>query len=98
MRISFERTGGFAGMKLQRTIDSRDLPPEDAQRLDALLKKSCFFHLPTNLQSLPAAPDRFHYKVTVERDADVRTVEASEGSMPDDMRPLIDWLTRFSRT
>ncbi len=98
MRVSFERTGGFAGMKLQRVIDSKDLLPADAKRLVALLNQSHFFELPPELKCASSGVDRFHYRLTVEDDERVRTVEASEASVPDEMRPLIDWLTRLSRS
>jgi hypothetical protein len=98
MRLFFERTGGFAGMKLRRAFDSDELPPGDARRLGALLRQSRFFELPPELQSSSShSPDRFHYKLTVENEAGIRTVEASEASVPEEMRPLIDWLTRFCR-
>ncbi len=97
MRISFERTGGLAGMKLQRVIDSKDLLPADAKRLAALLKRSRFFDLPPELECASPGMDRFHYRLTVENDEGTRTVEASDASIPDEMRPLIDWLSCLSR-
>lgn len=97
MRLLFERTGGFAGMKLQRAFDFDELPPGDAKQLDALVRKARFFDLPPHLKSPSPGPDRFHYKLTIENEAGIRTVEASEACVPDEMRPLIDWLTRFSR-
>ncbi len=98
MRISFERTGGFAGMKLQRVIDSKDLLPADAKQLAALLKRSRFFELPPELRCASPGIDRFHYRLTVEDDERVRTVEASEASVSDELRPLIELLTKLSRT
>ena len=97
MRILFERTGGFAAIKLQRALDSSDLPPGEVKRLDRMLKKSRFFDLPPRLESPTPSVDRFHYKLTVESDQGMRTVEASDASIPDDLRPLIDWLTSISR-
>ena len=93
MRISLERTGGFAGIKVQRVVDSKDLLPAEAKRLTALLKKARFFELPTELGGESPGVDRFHYKLTVENDDGTRTIEASDASIPDGMRPLIDWLS-----
>jgi hypothetical protein len=97
MRIVFERTGGFAAVRLCRTIDSRELQPGEVKHLDDLLKKSRFFELPARLESPAPAIDRFHYKVTVESKEGMRTIEASEASIPADLRPLIDYLTSLSR-
>lgn len=97
MRIFFERTGGFAAIKLQRTLDSSELPPGEVKRLDNLLKKSRFFELPARLECPTPGVDRFHYKLTVESNEGIRTVEAYDASIPAEMRPLIDFLTSLSR-
>ena len=97
MRVFFERSGGFAGRKLQASLDLRSLPPEDARRLEELLERSRFFELPLKLEPPGPAADRFTYRVTVESENGSRTVEAGEGAVPPGMRPLIDWLTRFGR-
>ncbi len=97
MRISFERTGGFAGLKVQRVVDSKDLRPEEAERLAVLLRKSHFFDLPDRLEAASQGADRFHYRLTVENDEGTRTLEASEASLPEEMRPLIQWLSGRGR-
>lgn len=97
MRIVFERTGGFAAIKLRHTLDSRELPPGEVEHLDYLLKRSRFFELPARLESPASGVDRFHYRLTVESNEGLRTVEASEASIPADLRPLIDYLTSRSR-
>ncbi len=64
---------------------------------DKLLGESRFYELPSESKSASPGVDRFRYRVTVEDDETVRTVEASEASVPDEMRPLIDWLTSLRR-
>ncbi len=98
MKIHFERTGGFAGMKLKVSLDSETLSQANARQLERLLDSSRFFQQPTTEGPTQTAPDRFHYKVTVESDGGSRTMEASDASLPDEMRPLLDYLTRLSRT
>ncbi len=92
MRILFERTGGFAAIKLQRMFDSANLSPAEAKQLESLVQKSCFFDLPFELKNGAPVADRFHYKLTVETDRGSRTVEASESAIPPSMRPLLRWL------
>jgi len=94
MRILFERTGGFAGIKLEGTLDSSALPPTKALLLKKLLKKSRFFDLPSMLESDQPGADRFSYRVTVETEERKHTVEASDSAIPGQMRPLLDFLTR----
>ena len=94
MRVSFRRTGGFAGRSLEGSLDSSTLSVSQARRLKELLKKSGFFELPSNLESSPANADQFSYRVTVETEEGKHTVEASEIAVPAAMRPLLDFLTR----
>lgn len=94
MRIVFERTGGFAGRKIQGSIDSSMLPVAEARRLTRLIEQSRFFELPPVLEPAHPAADRFSYRVTVESEQGRHTVEASEAAVPSPMRPLLDYLTR----
>lgn len=97
MRVLFERSGGFAGRKLQASLDLQSLSPEDARRLEELLEHSRFFELPPKLETSQPGADRFTYRVTVVTDEGSRTIEAVDGAVPAGMRPLIDWLTRLGR-
>jgi len=94
VRVLFERSGGFAGLKLQGSLDSANLSRSEACRLERLLKQSRFFNLPATLRSSSPGADRFNYKVTVETAGTRHTVEASEAAVPAEMRPLLDFLTR----
>jgi hypothetical protein len=97
MRIFFERTGGFAGQKLQASIDADALPPPEAKQLRTLLRKSRWCDLPPERNIVSAGADRFHYKLTIESDAGVRTIEVNDAAVPIEMRPLLDWFTRIGR-
>ena len=97
MKVLFERTGGFAGIKLSASFDSASLPPRQAQRLQELLEECRFFQLPIRLEETAPRPDRFFYRLTVESQNGVHTVQASEGAVPPEMRPLLEWLTTAAR-
>jgi hypothetical protein len=94
MRIVFERTGGFAGRKIQGTIESSSLSKQQAKRLRELLDKSSFFCLPEKLTAETGGADRFSYKITIESEIGIHTVEAAEAAVPPHFRTLLDWLTR----
>ena len=79
-------------------MDSSLLPSSQAKRLQQLLKQSCFFDLPTKLKSDQPGADRFSYKVTVETEEGVHTVEAGEASIPVSMRPFLDFLAHSVRS
>lgn len=97
MKILFERTGGFTGRKVQGTLDSSDLPPNQARQLIKLLKKSRFFELPAELELPSPGADQFNYKVTIENENGRHTVKAGDGAIPGEMRPLLDFLARSFR-
>ena len=93
MRVLFERTGGFAGLKLQGILDSAALSRTQARRLKELLRQSRFFELPPLVKSADKGIDRFCYKITVETENGTHTVEAGEAAVPIELRPLLDYLT-----
>jgi hypothetical protein len=97
MKIHFERTGGFAGMKLKASLNSESLPARSMQHLRRLLEESRFFELPLRLESHEIRPDRLQYRVTVENNNCVHTVQTSEDAIPQEMRPLLEWLTAAAR-
>ena len=94
MRIHFERTGGFSGRKLHGIVDSSALPLAQANQLRELLRQSRFYDLPSSLKPSRPGADHFSYKVTVENEDGMHTVEAADPSVPGEMRPLLDFLTR----
>jgi hypothetical protein len=97
MKIHFERTGGFAGIKISTSFDAAALPRPQARQLSELMAKARFFELPLKLEASSPGMDRFQYKLTVETEGQARTVEASDSAVPGELRPLLDWLTRFAR-
>ena len=97
MRIVFERTGGFAGMRLKASLEEGSLAPREVRRLHKLLRESRFFELPLRMEAPVSRPDRFQYRLTVEKDNCIHTVQASEDAIPPEMRPLVEWLTAAAR-
>ncbi len=75
MQIYFERHGGFAGMRVQTTLDTEDLPPQKADPLKEMIYGSNFFDLPQSLNAAPSGPDMFHYRLTVTDGERSHTVE-----------------------
>lgn len=92
MRISFERTGGFAGISKTKTVDTASLEANEANQLPQLLEVANFFNLPANITASPTQPDRFQFRLTVEDEGKKHTVTVSEAALPGTLRPLIEWL------
>ncbi len=98
MRIHFERSGGFSGMRFKATIDVESLPPEDGEKLREMIATADFFNLPGKLLSPTSTADGFQYTVTIEESDKQHTVEAGDQMVPDSLRPLLRRLELLART
>ena len=97
MRISFERTGGFAGITKNTTVDTDTLLPNEANTLPRLVEAADLFRLPEQITSPNPQSDRFQYKLTVEDNGKQHTVTVSESALPETLRPLIEWLQNIAQ-
>jgi hypothetical protein len=97
MHIQFERTGGFAGLRLQHSVDAAKLPPEEAQSLHGMVQTAGFFDLPETITTPTPGADRFQYKVSVDSGDRRHTVTIHEGATPAALKPLLAWLTDKAR-
>jgi len=97
VRISFERTGGFAGIRVTTAVNTADLPPDEARTLHQLVADADFFHLPAKITSPTPQPDRFQYKLEVQENGRQHTVTVSEEAMPAALQPLVQWLLNAAR-
>jgi hypothetical protein len=92
MQITFERTGGFAGITRKKTVDAATLAPNDAKELHQLVEVADLFNLPAQIPSPNPQSDRFQYRLTLEDNGTQHTVVVSEAALPGTLRPLIEWL------
>jgi hypothetical protein len=96
-RIKFERTGGFAGMRIARDLKMEDLPDEQANSIAELLDDMDFQELPEQMLD-ESMPDQFTYVITVETLKGEHTVVTGDASAPDKMQELLRILNRLART
>ncbi|RPI90391.1 MAG: hypothetical protein EHM40_18505 [Chloroflexi bacterium] len=97
-RIKFERTGGFAGMRIATDLKFDDLSDEYASRISELLDDLDFEELPEQLIDEDAMPDQFTYTITVETKKGEHTVVTGDASAPEKMQELLRLLDRLART
>jgi hypothetical protein len=95
-RIKFERTGGFAGMRIARDLKMEDLPEEQANSIRELLDDMDFQELPEQMLD-KSMPDQFTYVITVETQDGEHTVVTGDASAPDKMQELLQILNRLAR-
>lgn len=98
MRIHFERTGGFAGMRLSTTVDSDELPEPQAEKLKDAVQNTSFFELPDHLDQGGSGADRFSYHITVEQEGRSHSVVAPESALDDALRDLVQFLESLARS
>ena len=96
-RIKYERTGGFAGMRLSADFEPDDLPEEQARSLLELLDDMDFDELPEQLTGSPSMPDQFTYQITVQGKNREHTVITGDASAPEKMQELIRLLDRIAK-
>jgi hypothetical protein len=96
-RIKFERTGGFAGMRIAKDLKFEDLPEEQADSIISLLDDLDFGELPEQMLK-GSMPDQFTYVITVETDDWEHTVVTGDASAPEKMQELLHLLDRLART
>ena len=98
LHVEWERTGGFAGIRMAATVDTESLSREDADQLRALVEAAGFFDLLETIGGPEAGgADRFLYTVVVETEGVRHTVHTSEAAAPPALRSLIRWLTNVAR-
>jgi hypothetical protein len=97
-RIKFERTGGFAGIRLATDLKLDDLPDEQAKAIVELLDDLDFNELPQQMMNDSGMPDQFTYTIIVETDKGQHTVVTGDVSAPEKMQELLQLLNRLART
>jgi hypothetical protein len=96
MKISFQRTGGFTGIPVTLNVDIDSLPEPDASTLRQMVKNADFFDL-TESHLEKQIPDGFQYAITVEDKGQHRTIEATDVTLPEKLRPLVNDLSLRAR-
>jgi len=91
-RIKFERTGGFAGIRLAAEIEVNSLPEDQKKEILELLDEMDFDELPEKLAGKMPFPDEFVYSIVVETKQRDYKVLAGESALPQDTQPLIEML------
>ncbi len=93
IKVRFAKSGGIAGFRFEARIDSNDLSADDARQLRKLIDSSRFFELPATFPHSGIC-DGFGYTITVEVNGRCHTVTVDDGSVPDRLSPLIEWLSK----
>lgn len=96
-RIKYERTGGFAGMRISADFKPDDLPDEQIRPLLDLLDDMDFDELPEQLINDSSKSDQFTYQITVETKKWEHTVITGDASAPEKLQELVKLLDRIAK-
>lgn len=96
-KIKFERTGGFAGIRIAADIEMDDLPEDQKREILELLDDMDLEELTEKLSGKMAIPDEFVYSVTVVSSKKEYKVLTGESAIPEDMQPLLEILEGIAK-
>jgi hypothetical protein len=87
MKIALTRSGGFAGLSTHTTVDTDDLPPDQAELVASLVRR-------LRATGSMAAPitDGFQYDFSIEDDRGTHHVQLAESELTPEAHELIDRL------
>ena len=95
MKIYFEQSGGFTGIKKNILINSNSLETEEASELQRLVDNANFFDLPSEPDAPLHGADYLEYKITIEtNDNKKHSIKITDLTMPPNVGPLIRYLRR----
>ena len=97
MRITFIRSGGFAGVRLRTTVNEEELSAEAAAQLRQLVDGADCCRLPGKIAADRKQPDRFQYELLLEDGERQNSILVDEEAAPPALQPLLEWLTDVAR-
>src|SRR3954467_6491476 len=95
MRIRYKVDGGFAyfpGLHQPVTIDTDQLPTEEANKLERLIEAAGFFDLPAVTPPPRGAADYFQYTISVTAPDHTHTVRLTDPIKDPNVQALVDFL------
>jgi len=95
LRIDFARSGGFAGLTFETSVDVEQLPPEERAEAERLV---CAVEAGSPPESTPAGVDRFQYDLTITRGDDSTQFSVGENELTPELKALADWLLERAKS
>jgi hypothetical protein len=90
MKISVQRSGGFANIGAHAEVDTSTLPREKADVLHRLIRGAAFPDQPAAPHRTAGAADVYQYDITVDDGSGSKTYRADELSMPAKWRAVVE--------
>jgi hypothetical protein len=100
MRVEYKTDGGFVYLPARSepvTIDTDDLPAEEANELERLIEAAGFFDLPEASEPPLGAADYLHYTISVTSPEHSHTVHLTDPIEDPDIQALVEYLEEKAR-
>jgi len=97
MRITFTRSGGFAGVRLRATVNDEELSAEACAQLRQLVSAADCFRLPGKITADRKQPDRFQYELLIEDGERQNSILVDEEAASPALLALLEWLADVAR-
>lgn len=97
MKIKLERSGGFAAITTTYSVDDKSVTPAEGRQLEELLEKTRFFDMPSKSPSTRRGADYYTYRITVEKERGKHTVTATDITMPEGLRHIIEFIMHIQK-
>jgi hypothetical protein len=102
VRIRFESDGGFGyfpGLQRPIELDTDQLPPQDAARLEQLVQAADLLDRPEeNNEPQPGSADHRTYTITIDDGSRSRTLRLADPVQDQALQALVDHLTAVQRS
>jgi hypothetical protein len=96
-KIHYEKAGGVLGREVATDIDLNEIPGDEMQEIMRLITEANFFDIPQNLIASPSTPDEYAYTITVDAGNTHHTIQTSDSSAPESLRPLLEKLSLLAK-
>ena len=87
MRIRIVQSGGLAGLRRERVVETERLPDAGRETLEGLVRTAAFFELPA--RSVSSLPDVIQYRVRVEWSGRSHEVTFDDETASQPLRDLV---------
>ena len=92
-RVSFRRTGGlFAGGAVTTSVSADDLDGPAREVLQRCLEQANLEALAERSPITGPGADMYQYEIVLEHGGRRSQVVVAQTAVPDDLRPLVEWL------
>ena len=99
MHIKFESSGGYANLLLAYSVDTQELPPEEAEEITRLVRESGILELSESDQrpASPGIPDVISYSLSVSEGGRTKSLSVDD-TTAGRLHPLLARLRQLALT